>query len=96
MSPDGWLQVLNALRRAQWAVRWFVGGGSSYWRARDLPDLRTFHEIGLGQRIRWDMSEARLWILRSNRARAKSVLVFGKALEQMRHTEKHPASKELH
>jgi hypothetical protein len=36
-----YLQVLNGLRHAQWAVRWSRQGGSKFWSARPLNDLRN-------------------------------------------------------
>lgn len=35
------LQVQNGLRRAQWAIRWSRQGGSKFWSARPLADLRN-------------------------------------------------------
>jgi hypothetical protein len=34
------LQVRNSERLAQWAVRWSRQGGSKFWGARPLADLR--------------------------------------------------------
>ena len=35
------LQVHNGLRRAQWAISWSRQGGSKFWSARPLEDLRN-------------------------------------------------------
>lgn len=35
------LQVHNGLRVAQWAIRWSRQGGSKFWSARPLLDLRN-------------------------------------------------------
>lgn len=39
------LQVLNGLRRAQWAIRWSLQGGSKFWHARPLEDLRNEEDL---------------------------------------------------
>lgn len=39
------LQVHNGLRKAQWAIRWSRQGGSMFWHARPLEDLRNEEDL---------------------------------------------------
>lgn len=41
------LQAHNGLRRAQWAIRWSRQGGSKFWSARPLMDLRNEEDLRL-------------------------------------------------
>lgn len=39
------LQVHNGLRKAQWAIRWSRQGGSKFWSARPLEDMRNEEDL---------------------------------------------------
>jgi hypothetical protein len=45
VSVANFLQVHNGLRRAQWAIRWSRQGGSKFWSARPLEDLRNEEDL---------------------------------------------------
>lgn len=45
MNVTTFLHMHNALRRAQWAIRWARQGGSRFWHARPLEDLRNEDDL---------------------------------------------------
>lgn len=45
------LQRRNATRLAQWAIRWSRQGGSKFWSARPLQDLRNDEDHYLYRKI---------------------------------------------
>lgn len=44
-QAGNFLYARNALRRAQWAIRWSRQGGSMFWAARPLVDLRNEEDL---------------------------------------------------
>lgn len=55
-NTPGFLDLQNSERRAQWVLRWHQQGGSHFWCARDLQDLR---DEDLLRRWRWIEIEVR-------------------------------------
>jgi hypothetical protein len=69
MDVRNFLQVHNGLRRAQWAIRWSRQGGSMFWHARPLEDLRSEED----QR-RYRVIEGKRRQLKRSRGRKAKVL----------------------
>jgi hypothetical protein len=55
MNIHNWLQFKNSQQVALWRWRWHLQGGTRWWIARDLRDLRTEDE-----RATWRRTENRL------------------------------------
>lgn len=74
------LQVHNGLRLAQWAVKWSRQGGSKFWHARPLEDLRDEEDLR-----RYRVIEGkRRHVKRCRGRKAKVVNIAHERLERVR------------
>lgn len=56
MNIPGFLGMKNSMHHAKWRWRWHQQGGSHFWVARNLTDLRDEDQL---RRWRWIELEAR-------------------------------------
>jgi hypothetical protein len=68
MNVPGWLEQKNRRNVAKWQWRWHAQGGSRFWIARDLQDLRTDKE-----RQVWRKLEFKLWRTRKSKRNVVSL-----------------------
>lgn len=56
MNTPGFLDLKNSVNHAKWRWRWHRQGGSRFWIARDLTDMRDEDQL---RRWRYIETEAR-------------------------------------
>ena len=80
MDVANFLQVHNGLRRAQWAIRWARQGGSKFWSARPLEDLRNEEDMR-----RYRVLDGKRRALKRHRGRrAKVINIAHERMERVR------------
>jgi len=79
-----YLATKNAIARLRWKVRWCERGGSQ-WPARDLPDLRTEHELRYWRTVQFRLYRARRDLIhkRAKRERLQRPLLVGRAAQHL-------------
>lgn len=53
MNAPGWLALKNSRHVALWRWRWHLQGGSKFWIARDLQDLRNEEDLKRWRKTDW-------------------------------------------
>lgn len=53
MNIPGFLALKNSISVAKWRWRWHLQGGSKFWAARNLRDLRNDEDMIRARMIEW-------------------------------------------
>jgi len=75
----GHVDLRNRVRVAQWRERWFLQGGTHLFPAHPLQDLRNDADIARHMCIKFDVHQAKRYLISARRVTRLATIKYRKA-----------------